>query len=198
MARRPPPPDSESGDLLVRHRAGDPHALDDLFARQLSPLKQWASRRLPRWVRDLHDTQDLVQETLLQTFRNIEGFDHRGDGALQAYLRAALMNRIRDEFRRKRRRPDSTEVPSGLVDDGTSPLESAIGAEAVARYEAALLNLGEADRAAIVGRVELHLTYAELAEHLPKPSPDAARMAVARALVRLAEAMNRESAPRSV
>ena len=64
------------------------------------PLRRWASGRLPRWARDLSDTPDLVQETLFQTFRKINGFEHRGEGALQAYLRQAVMNRIRDEIRR--------------------------------------------------------------------------------------------------
>jgi hypothetical protein len=42
-----------------------------------------------------------------------------------------------------------------------------------------------------VARVELDGTYEELAEVLGKPSADAARMTVSRALVRLAEEMRR-------
>ena len=48
------------------------------------------------------------------------------------------------------------------------------------------------EREAIVSRVEFDLSYAELADVLGKPSPDAARMTVVRALVRLAQEMNRE------
>jgi DNA-directed RNA polymerase specialized sigma24 family protein len=44
----------------------------------------------------------------------------------------------------------------------------------------------------VISRVEFDLSYAELADVLGKRSPDAARMAVVRALVRLAEEMNRE------
>ena len=98
-----PPSDADREStlsLLERGRAGDQRALDELFARYAPPLRRWASGRLPRWARDLADTPDLVQETLLQTFRNIDGFEHRGEGAFQAYLRQAVMNRIRDELRR--------------------------------------------------------------------------------------------------
>src|SRR5690349_14530494 len=91
--------------LLTRARSGDAHALDDLFGRYLPPLRRWAHGRLPRWAREMTDTQDLVQDALLQTFKKIGGFDCRGEGALQAYLRQAVMNRIRDELRRVARRP---------------------------------------------------------------------------------------------
>ena len=65
-----------------------------------SPHEVGASGRLPRWARDTADTQDLVQETLFQTFKKIEKFEARGEGALFAYLRQAILNRIRDELRR--------------------------------------------------------------------------------------------------
>ena len=175
--------------LLERARAGDQDALNDLFARYAAPLRRWAAGRLPRWARDLSDTPDLVQETLLNTFRNIEGFEHRGEGGLQLYLRRAVMNRIRDELRRAQHRPEATALDPDLRDESASPLEAAIGAEAVERYEAALDRLREDERDMITARVELGLTYSEIAAAAGKPSANAARMAVARALMRLAEEM---------
>jgi DNA-directed RNA polymerase specialized sigma24 family protein len=79
--------------LLTRAREGDQAALNDLFARYIPALRRWASGRLPRWARDLADTPDLVQETLIQVFKKIEGFEHRGEGALQAYLRQCSTER---------------------------------------------------------------------------------------------------------
>jgi RNA polymerase sigma-70 factor, ECF subfamily len=61
-------------ELLNRARNGDQPALDQLFARHLRPLQRWASGRLPKWARDLADTDDLVQDTLLQTFKRIGDF----------------------------------------------------------------------------------------------------------------------------
>jgi RNA polymerase sigma-70 factor (ECF subfamily) len=178
--------------LLTAVRAGDREALDRLFARYVPDLRRWASGRLPGWARDINDTQDLVQETVFQVFRKLDGFEYRGEGALRGYLRRALMNRLRNEIRRTRTRPPSEELESGVVDPGASPVDRAISEEAIEQYEAALARLKPEERELIIARVELGLTYQEMATMLNKPSPDAARMAVARALVRLTEDLERE------
>lgn len=173
--------------LLTRARAGDQEALNDLFGRYLPVLQRWTTGRLPQWARDLTDTHDLVQDVLLRTFKKVEGFEHRGEGAFQAYLRQAIMNRIRDEVRRTSRLPIVLALDEIGAVDGTSPLQAPIGNEAVEQYDEALSRLTPDERELIVARVELGLTYAELAEATGKPSADAARMAVSRALIRLAK-----------
>lgn len=177
--------------LLQRAKAGDRAALDVLFTRHIPALRRWASGRLPRWARDIAETQDLVQETVLQVFKRLEAFEPRGEGALQAYLRQAVMNRIRNEFRSKGRRPSFEDLDDQAPGDRTSPLEAAIRQEQLDRYDAALSRLSEAQRDLIVARVEVGLTYEEMAEALGKPSWNAARMATARALLRLAEELKR-------
>jgi RNA polymerase sigma-70 factor (ECF subfamily) len=181
--------------LLDRVRAGDADALNRLIARHLPALQRWARGRLPRGVRDLEDTADLVQETVMQALKHLEHFEYRRDGALQAYLRHAVYNRIRMEIRKKRARPSVTDLGTGHADLGASPLEQAVGQEAVERYERALARLKPEDREAVIAKVELDCSYAELARAIGKPSADAARMAVGRALLRLAEEMKRERQP---
>jgi RNA polymerase sigma-70 factor (ECF subfamily) len=178
--------------LLARARRGDTAALDDLFARHIPPLRRWASGRLPRWARDLADTHDLVQDTVLQTLKHVDSFEPRGPGALQAYLRQAVMNRIRNEFRRAKRKPAADGLDSAMPSEQTTPLEAAMRQQQLDRYEAALARLTEHERDLIVCRVELGLTYEEIADRLAKPSWNAARMATARALIRLAEALKRD------
>ena len=178
-----------SSSLLELAQRGDQAALETLVARYRPRLARWASGRLPRWARDIADTQDLVQETLFQTFKRIESFEPRGDGALQAYLRQGVLNRIREELRRAKRKPEKVDLDSHAENDGWSPLEEAIGQEAVERYERALAELRIEDREVIVARVELGYTNSEIAAMLNKPSPNAARMALQRALVRLARQM---------
>ena len=175
--------------LLARARSGDQTALDTLFERYVPALRRWARGRLPRWARDISDTHDLVQETLLQTFKRVETFEPRGPGAFQAYLRQAVVNRIRNELRRHERKPAIGEVNSNHVADTPSPLEAAIGREAVERYEKALAELRAEDRELVVGRIELGYDYDELSKAFDRPTPDAARKAVQRAMVRLVEAM---------
>jgi RNA polymerase sigma-70 factor (ECF subfamily) len=194
--REPAPPaatgkyDSTS-TLLARARSGDSQALEQLFQRHRLPLQRWARGRLPQWARDLSDTDDVVQETLLRTFKRIEEFEPRHVGALQAYLRQAVLNRIREELRRIGRQPEATGIDDLEVDSAESPLEQAIGREAVESYEQALTRLTTDEREAVIARVELGCTYEELADALGKPTPDAARKATRRALVRLAREMKR-------
>jgi RNA polymerase sigma-70 factor, ECF subfamily len=185
--------DPESSfELLERAKGGDAEALDRLLRRYLPPLQRWASGRLPKWARDLADTQDLIQDTIIQALKHLHNFRPQHDGALQAYLRQAVMNRIRDELRRAARHPASVELPETMPASTASPLENAIGQEAVDRYESALATLTDDERAAIVARVELGVSYEEVAAALGKPSPDAARMAVQRALARLATKMTHD------
>ena len=184
------PPDT-TGDLLDRARAGDEEALNQLLERHVPQLKRWASGRLPRWARDIADTSDLVQETIITTLKHLDRFEHRGDGALQAYLRQAVINRIRNELRKLASRGQAGTIDSGMPDDGTSPLEAAIAQQTLDEYDAALQRLKPEEREAVVSRVELGLSYAEIAEMLNKPSANAARMAVVRSIMRLAEEMKR-------
>ena len=173
-------------ELLNRVKAGDNEARERLVARCMPPLRRWARGRLPTYARDMLDTEDLVQDSVIAALRRIEGFEARREGALQAYLRQAVANRIKDVIRYKRRRPLQTELPEDAADHGESPLDQVIGLENTERYEAAMLRLKDSDREAIVARVELRYSYQELAVALGKPSPDAARVAVARAVYRLA------------
>lgn len=199
----PSPPDPSAGPnpassevdttlhLLTAARAGDAEAVDRLLARYVPELNRWARGRLPGWARDISDTHDLVQETVFRVFRKLEGFEYRGEGALRAYLRQSLMNRIRNEIRRARTRPAGDALDSAVEDPAASPHDEAVVAQTREQYESALLRLKPEERELIIARVELGLTYGEMAEMLNRPSPDAARMAVARALVRLTEEMGR-------
>jgi RNA polymerase sigma-70 factor (ECF subfamily) len=189
-ANRLPPLEPEvTLDLLERVQHGDEAALEALYARCLPALRRWARGLLPMSARGMHDTVDLVQDALLAALRQLKDFDARHQGALQAYLRQAIRNRIRDLVRQRDRRPIRAEMPEALADEAPSPLVLAIGAENQALYEEALKRLRPADREAIINRLELQHSYEELAVLLDKRSPDAARVAVMRAMKRLAEEM---------
>lgn len=175
--------------LIERARNGDTSALDELFRRCLPPLRRWATGRLPRALRDGADTEDLLQDTLIRTLARLQSVEWDGQGALQAYLRQAILNRIRDEIRRVRRRPPGERLTDGYETADASPLEEAIGAQALGRYEAALERLDPTEREAIIARVELGYSYQDVAIATGRPSAEAARLAVRRALVRLAEKM---------
>lgn len=191
MPDRPDAREAETTvQLLERARQGDVAALDEVFARAIPLLTRWARGRLPRWARDIVDTDDLVQDTVINTLKRLDVFEYRVDAALQGYLRQAVMNRIRNEIRRATRHTAPDTLDSEAPDAGLSPLEALIGKQTVERYEEALASLEPPDRDAIIGRVELGLGYSELAAVMGRPSADAARMAVSRALLKLAKALD--------
>jgi RNA polymerase sigma-70 factor (ECF subfamily) len=177
--------------LLRRAREGEGQALEQLFARYLPQLRRWAHGRVPGWARRGVDTGDLVQETLLHTIRNLTSFEPRREGALLCYLRRTLVNRVRHQFRYAARHPSANELTDSYVSGDESPLEFTIGREDHRRYRDGLTRLRASDRDAIVGRIELGYTYEQLALTLRKPSPEAARLAVRRALLRLGDEMRR-------
>jgi RNA polymerase sigma-70 factor, ECF subfamily len=184
--------DLPSVELIRRAKGGDERALDRLFERYLPIMRRWAGGRLPRWARDMVDTDDMVQETLVKAYRNVGTFEPRHDGAVGAYLRQALNNRLRDEIRKVHARPQRVEMDDDHRDHRPSPLEEAIGRDALERYEGAMARLEEDERELILTRIEMGLSFKEVAAATNRPSEDAARMAVNRALVRLATEMGHE------
>lgn len=171
--------------LLGRAQHGDAVATEALMGRYLARLQRWASGRIPVKARSLLDTDDVVQDALLNTFRRLDDFQPRHDGALLAYLRQVVVNRIRMELRRASPDLDGAAEPDGLPSPLPSPLENAVSREAFARYERSLAQLDEDHRAAIVGRFEMGYSYDALARATERPSAEAARKLTERALRRL-------------
>jgi RNA polymerase sigma-70 factor (ECF subfamily) len=176
--------------LFWRARGGDAEARNQLFARLLGPLRRWAHGRLPTWARGAADTSDLVQDALIGTLSRLGDFDPRQRSALQAYLRQAVRNRINDEIRRFARRGPSVELDEDDFESPNSPLHDAIEEENRTRYLAALGRLATGDRELLVGRLELGYSYDQLALMAGRNTPDAARVAVRRAILRLAQEMD--------
>jgi RNA polymerase sigma-70 factor (ECF subfamily) len=179
-----------TGELLRLAKVGDARARDQLLTRYLPRLQRWAEGRLPMFARGLLDTADVVQDTLLRVLEGLDRIELRRPDGFQSYVRQAVLNRIRDEVRWAARRPGPDGVPETLADPSPSPLENAIGANLIERYERGLARLDEDDRQLLHLRIELDFDYGEIAEMTGRRSRDAARMAIQRALARLAEAMD--------
>ena len=182
--------DEPTIELVMSARTGDRLALEALLERCLPPLKRWAHGRLPAHARGTLDTGDLVQEAAMHVLARLDKFEPRHVGAMQAYLRMSVINRIRDEIRRVGRRPESVELTMEPPSDVTSPLESVIREEAYDRYRAALERLRTRDREMIVARIEVQWSISEIAHRFGLASVDAARVAVSRSLKRLTAALS--------
>jgi len=174
-------------ELLARARAGDRDAVEALLQRCLPSLKRWAHGRLPSSARAFLDTGDIVQDAAMHAIRHLDTFEPRHVGAMQAYLRQSVINRIIDEVRRVARQPVPVGIEEDLLSRDSSPLEVAIEGETYERYRAALGRLKSRHREIVVARIEMQWSIAKIRERFEFSSMDAARMAVTRALRRLAE-----------
>ena len=177
--------DQSTIELVLSARRGNRLALEALLERCLPSLKRWAHGRLPVYARGNCDTSDLVQEAAIHVLRRLDKFEPRHVGAMQAYLRMSVINRIRDEIRRVGRRPESVELTVEPPSDVASPLEAVIREEAYERYRAAVDKLRARDR-------EVQWSFQEIAHRFGMASVDAARMAVSRSLKRLVAQLQTE------
>ena len=199
--RRPPDPgpDPPSNDspldmlstrqLLEHVRSGNLEAREILFTRCVPALRRWARGRLPTGARGLLQTEDIVQEAVFSVLKHLDTFEARHQGALQAYLRETALNRIRDAARQVAKRPMAVELEDQHTAAGRSPLEQAIDNDALGKYEAALARLSPVYREAVIARLEMQNSYEEIARALGRPTANAARSLVVRALYKLYEEM---------
>lgn len=187
--------DEPTIELVLKARGGDRRAVEALLQRCLPKLRRWAHGKLPAHAREALDTGDLVQEAALHLLKRVDHFEPRHVGAMQAYLRLSVMNGIRDAIRRVARRPASVELVDEPPADAPSPLELTMQNESYERYRSALARLASRDRELVVAKMEAQWSLAQIAEHFGIPTADAARMAVNRALKRMAKETNQPESP---
>jgi RNA polymerase sigma-70 factor (ECF subfamily) len=80
----------------------------DTFAEQAMPLMDGLYSAAMRMTRNPADAQDLVQETYLRAFRGFGGFEQGTN--LKAWLYRILTNTYINQYRKKKRRPDESDI----------------------------------------------------------------------------------------
>lgn len=182
--------DESTVELVLKARAGNRFAVEALLQRCLPALRRWAHGRLPPAARDSMDTGDLVQEVVIKVLSRLDTFEPQHVGAMQALLRTAVINRVRDEVRRVGRRPAPAELPDSIPSGDETPEEIVIRKQAYDRYHAALAHLRSKDRELVVARIEAQWTVQEITQYFGFSTTPAARMAVTRALKRLVKELD--------
>ncbi len=124
---------------------------------------------------------DIVQQTMLDAFAKLDQFRGSSDAELAAWLRQILKNNLADALRYQRRgkRDIGREQPlEGMIDSSfsradqwlaavqTSPSQRAVKQEDLLRLSAALIQLPEAQREAIVLHHLQGLKLAEVAQEI--------------------------------
>jgi RNA polymerase sigma-70 factor (ECF subfamily) len=190
--------------LVRRAQAGERKAYEQLFARYYPRVLTIVIARLGPQLSKREDAEDLAQDALLHALRAFNRFELRPDAHLIGWFATIVENRIRDVWRRAQvrgiERHDgdlaelSTYIRQGL-DEGTllaesagggvQPLSEIIRSESAQRVRQVLAELDERERELIVRWTMQGCSWAEIAEDLGFPTPDAARMAFHRAKLEL-------------
>jgi RNA polymerase sigma factor (sigma-70 family) len=177
-------------DLTTRARAGDHEALEALCLRCLKALSRYAVGRLPAGARGMIETQDVVQEAVHRGMCRLHEFEDRHPGALIAYMRKILKNLIVDQLRTFGRRPVQVSLDEHQAANARTPLEEVLDGEQIELYEAALERLKWRDAELIRLKIDEQSSYDAIAVELGLQSANTARVAVKRALFRLAHEMS--------
>lgn len=172
-------------DAVRRAQSGRRADLEELFRRELPPLRRWAFANVPSVVRRSGGADDLVQIALLRTLRRLPHLSACDAGTLQPYLRRVLKNLILDHSRSNGRFPVQP-LEDWDSQDTRTPLGMMLAKEAYTRYLAAVAKRSPRARRALTARLERGLDYASVAKIAPCASPAAARALVGRALERVA------------
>jgi RNA polymerase sigma factor (sigma-70 family) len=179
--------------VFEQAREGSLAARRELLTRTMDPLRRWARGLLPRYARAEANTDDIVQDVVLRALKALPRFEYNTAGAVLAYLRTSVRNRIADEIRKVARRGVPQELVE-VVDDRVSPLEELILRERSERYIAALRAMRPNDRLLLILRLEQRLSFDEIARRLRKSTATSARIAFGRALKKLGQHLEIQAA----
>jgi len=172
------------GDRVILLRAGSDAELSSGVDRDQATLLA----ALPGIARDAAGRPQASAELVVMVDLPRKGESNPNNVPFRGVQRAAFT--IRDEARRATARRAPAPLDERLADPGPTALEVAVGTDTLRHYEMGLARLTAAQREAVVLKVEMGYSNAEIAAALGKPSVDAVRMLLARALVDLAGYMN--------
>lgn len=130
-----------------------------------------------------------MQDAMVGALRHHDVLDSRAVAVVDSYLRRSILNRVRDEVRRRALGEVENGTDDSRIDLALTPAEALLESEERRLFRQGLARLSPGDQALIIGRVELRMTCAELAAELGAASPDAVRMAAKAAVLRLGRQM---------
>jgi RNA polymerase sigma-70 factor, ECF subfamily len=165
----------DDAELAQRASRGDRAALEQLLERHADRIHALCRRIIPH--RD--DALDATQEAMIAVVRGIRRFD--GRSAFTTWLYRVATNAALDELRRKNRRPVPADLPERPATG--PPIDTQVGARI--DIDAALAQIPEDFRVAVVLRDLCDLDYAEIATVLDLP-PGTVRSRIARGRAALA------------
>jgi RNA polymerase sigma-70 factor, ECF subfamily len=197
---------SDTVRLVERARAGDPGALNELFARHRERLRRMVQMRLDWRLQGRVDASDVIQDAYLEAARRLD--DYLRDPSMPVFLwlrflvgeRLLILHRqhlgaqMRDArrevslYREALPEASSAALAAQLLGKQTSPSEAAVRAERMLRLQEAVNRLDPLDREVLSLRHFEQLSRAETAQVLGIEESAAAKRYI-RALKRLKDTL---------
>jgi RNA polymerase sigma-70 factor, ECF subfamily len=193
-------------ELITRARQGDDECREQLFGLCRSYPGFVARSQVETWLRRKVDASDLVQETMLEAYRDFDRFQGGTEQEWLAWLKKILAHNTADFIRRfhgtaKReagrevtfRDPDDSlarGAPEPAADQPT-PSQEFLQIDTELRVTAALADLPEDYQEVIVLRNLQRLPFNEVADRMNRTRP-AVQMLWMRAIKKLQEVMGEE------
>lgn len=140
---------TSSFNLIDRIRNGDRDALSILFGRHRRRLALLAHYRLGPQLRGLVEVDDILQETLLKAYVQLEHFTYRTPGSFLRWLSRIMDHVIADTARyhgrQKRNAAEMLPLRSESTPEGLEPVDSKTPSRLLAQDENLRLLLKELD-----------------------------------------------------
>ena len=175
-------------ELVRRSQAGDWDAFEQLLDGHRTTL----ARTAYLVTRDRETVQDVMQEALVQIWRDLPSY--RPFGSFRAWTLKILLNKARKHYRRKGVETVALDEASGLPADDQSPEEAAEREEDAQHVREALERLSTNHREVLVLRYYGELTVPEIAGTLGLRE-GTVKSRLSRALDRLQQSLTETGAP---
>ncbi len=190
--------------LVLAAQGGDRDALEGLFRRYLPRVRQIVALRLGYSLRDFADSEDLVQEALLNVFRMLDRFHVRSEGRFRFWVSRCVANSVRTHFRRSAAKKRAGLLPSfpyasdGILEEiacgpDFDPHGLLEGAELADRIERALLGMRASQREVIILDRLCGMTSREIRKAMGLTSETSVRKLLSRSLRRLRERVSTQA-----
>lgn len=187
---------------IAAARRGEARAVDSLFARNMPPLVAFIRARAGKAIAARESAVDIAQSVFREVLQDVDNIELKGEGAFRNWLFMQATRKVLDraKFHGRDRRAAAKEVPIPEVGPAAdallacyasiaTPSQHAAAKEELARFEAAVQELPEAQRDAVTMSRLMGLDYAQIAQQM-NTTESAVRGLVARGLAALSSQLD--------
>lgn len=89
-------------NLVERAAAGDTVAVTVLLTRSRQAMHRLLVSKIPRDLQSVVDADDVLQETQIDAYRNLDRFEHRGPDSFDRWIGTIALRRLRNQIQRHR------------------------------------------------------------------------------------------------